>query len=92
MKKSLFLARKTEGMLSSFFICIGLKKHGEPLKMDWSKVVGATGICKVGIYQSKTDGKEYNEVKAFVEPKDSAQAGAPAAPAYNPPKYTPPHR
>lgn len=29
--------------LSSFFRCIGQKKHGERLTMDWSKVIGSRG-------------------------------------------------
>ena len=32
---NLFLHSKTEGMLSAFFTCIGQKKKGEPLKMNW---------------------------------------------------------
>ena len=47
---NLFLHSKTEGLLSAFFSCIGQKKKGEPLKMNWQKVIGATGRCKIGIH------------------------------------------
>lgn len=43
----LLLYRTLEWRLSSFFRCIGQKKHGEPLKMDWSKVVGSMGRAHV---------------------------------------------
>lgn len=70
IKYNLFLHSRTEGMISAFFLAIGQKKHGEPFKMNWNKVVGATGACKVG---TKTyNEKEYNEIKKFYDPeKDS---------------------
>ena len=39
--------------------------------MEWNKVVGRTGRCKVGIrtYQ----GNEYNEIKSILEPAKSAE-------------------
>ena len=39
----LILNRVVEWRLSSFFRCIGQKKHGERLIMDWNKVVGSRG-------------------------------------------------
>ena len=33
--------------VSSFFRCIGQKKHGEKLTMDWNKVVGSKGRAHV---------------------------------------------
>ena len=45
----LVLHTKMEWKLSQFFCSIGQKKHGEPLKMNWSKVVGAKGRCKVKV-------------------------------------------
>ena len=46
---NLFLHSRCEGMLCEFFTAIGQRKHGEPLRMDWSKVLGAHGRCKVGV-------------------------------------------
>ena len=78
IKHNLFLHTKTEGMLSAFFIGIGQKKHGEPLRMNWNNVIGARGRCKVGIREWKgQDGevKQSNEIKKFYEP---AEQQAPA--------------
>lgn len=69
VKHNLFLHSKCEGLLSQFFIGIGLKKHGEKLKMQWNKVVGRTGRCKLGIREY--NGNEYNEVKKILDPGDA---------------------
>ena len=68
---NLFIHRKCEGLLCEFFIAIGEKKHGKPLKMNWTVVPGATGRCKVGIREYK--GNQYNEIKKFIEPSASTQ-------------------
>lgn len=65
--ENLFLHKKAEWKLSEFFISIGQKKHGEPLKMDWSKVIGSEGTCR--IYNNEYNGNKYNRVKKFLEPK-----------------------
>ncbi len=63
---NLFVHRKCEGLLCEFFLSIGQKKHGEPLKMNWPAVPGTTGRCKVGIREY--NGNQYNEIKKFLEP------------------------
>lgn len=64
LKHNLFLHSSTEGMLSAFFGSIGQKKHGEPLKMNWNTVIGATGVCSV---KNKTyNDNVYNEVKSMI--------------------------
>lgn len=66
IKTNLFLNTKVEAMLSAFFRSIGQKKHGEPLRMDWGKVSGSMGRCKVTIREwTKSDGQKtkQNEVK-----------------------------
>lgn len=73
---NLFLHSKTEGMLSAFFTCIGQKKKGEPLKMNWGAVPGSTGRCKVEIHPYKNrDGEERksNDIKKFY-PKEEGPA------------------
>ncbi len=73
---NLFLHSKTEGLLSAFFCCIGQKKKGEPLKMDWGKVPGSVGKCKVGTYSyTNRDGEERksNDIKKFY-PKEEGPA------------------
>lgn len=69
---NLFLHSKTEGLLSAFFSCIGQKKKGEPLKMNWQKVIGATGRCKIGIHTYTKDGEERknNDIKRFYPKED----------------------
>ena len=82
----LYLHRRTEGLLAAFFIAIGQKKHGEPLKMDWSKVVGSTGRCKVGIREYK--GVQHNEISRFYDPnKARASSQAPATKPFVPGKF-----
>lgn len=71
---NLFLHSRTEGMLSAFFSCIGLKKKGEPLKMNWNMVPGASGKVKLGIRKYKPENsdeeRQYNEIKKFYPQED----------------------
>lgn len=67
---SLFLHSKCEGMLCSFFTSIGHRKHGERMKMEWNKVPGAKGRCKVAVRTyTRKDGSQgqINEIKKFYE-------------------------
>jgi len=73
---NLFLNEKCMGIYSSFFRSIGQKKHGEPCKPDWGKVIGSTGRCKVKVRTFKTrEGKELesNDV-TFLDPIPAEQA------------------
>lgn len=72
---NLFLHTKTEGLICSFFNSIGQRQKGEKLQMNWSKVVGSTGKCKVGIHSfTKKDGEEgkSNDILKFY-PKEKAE-------------------
>ncbi len=74
---NLFLYSKTEGMLSAFFAGIGLKKKGEPLKMNWNQVPGRHGRCSVSVHTwTGKDGKERkgNNIKRFYPCEDDASA------------------
>lgn len=42
-RTDLILYSSLEWKIASFFRCIGQKKHGEPLKPDWNKVIGSYG-------------------------------------------------
>ena len=70
VKTDLILYRTLEWRLASFFRCIGLKKHGEKLVMDWSKVVGSVGRAhfKPRNYKDK-DGndRQANDVDKFLD-------------------------
>ena len=76
---NLFLHTRTEGMISAFFIGVGLRKHGEAYKPEWEKVVGLRGRCKVGIRKwiSNKSGEEMqsNEIKKFYEPNEGPAKG-----------------
>lgn len=74
VRHNLFLHTRTEGMICAFFTAIGQRQHGQRIQMNWAAVPGARGRAKIGIREY--NGKQYNEVKKFLEP------AAPAAPAY----------
>ncbi len=74
VQTNLFLHSKFEWKLCQFFTAIGLRKHGEKLKMDWSKVTWAEGTCHVGVRKwTGNDGKEHesNEITEFYDPETS---------------------
>lgn len=71
IKHSFFMLKKNEWQLSQFFCCIGQKKYGEPLRMNWNTVIGSKGRCKIG--KRTYNGNEYNEVKKFIEPAEAKQ-------------------
>lgn len=62
------LASTMEWKASAFFRSIGLKKHGEPLKMRWTETIG----CKGRAYITKTKGEKqdvyFNNVKNYLDP------------------------
>ena len=67
---SLFLAKRSEWKLSQFFICIGQKKHGEKLRMNWQAVAGSNGRLRIS--HRTYNGKEYNQVARYLEPAEPA--------------------
>ena len=70
VKTDLILHRNLEWRLSAFFRCIGQKKHGERLVMDWNKVLYAQGRAhfKPRTYTNR-DGEERqaNDVDRFYD-------------------------
>lgn len=68
--ENFLLNSKMEWKLSALFLSIGLKKHGESLKMKWNQVPGAKGKCHVFVdtYTNK-DGEErkINRIKKFYD-------------------------
>lgn len=68
--KKLFLL-STNGQLFAFFRSIGAQVLPDGrIKMDWSRVPGATGY--VVINHRKYNGNEYNNIKSFVDPSKQA--------------------
>lgn len=93
---NLFLHTKCEGMLCAFFTCIGQRKHGEKLNMDWNRVAGACGRCKIDVRTwTARDGSQMqsNEIKKFLEPASAAAPAAntqvPGVPTTGTPTFTP---
>ena len=89
VKDRLFLTKKTEWKLSQFFIAIGQKKHGEPLKMDWMKVPGATGMLELNHRKGTGNyaDKEYNQIKKYLEPGEKSAPANPAPATYTAGKF-----
>lgn len=83
IKNNLFLTNRTMGLLAAFFTSIGMKKKGEPLKMEWNKVVGATGRCKVGTREYRGD--NYNDIQRFLPPVEAQDV--PTATGYAPGRF-----
>lgn len=76
LKHNLFLHSKSEWALCQFFTSIGQRKHGEQLRMDWGKVVGANGRCRVVVRTyTKRDGDEgqANDIKKFYAPDEAGE-------------------
>jgi hypothetical protein len=67
--ENLFLCNKMEWKLSQFFLSIGLKKHGEPLRMNWTAAQGRQGKCHVYVdnFKDKKSGedRQSNKIKKF---------------------------
>ena len=73
----LYLHSKCEGLLCAFFESIGQRKHGEPLRMNWDKVVGSSGMAKIEVHEyTKKDGSDgqSNQVKRFLAPPEETAA------------------
>lgn len=76
VKHNLYLHSRCEGMLCAFFRSIGLRKHGETFRPDWSRVIGSKGRCKISIREYVgSNGNKYkaNDVKAFLDPPANEQ-------------------
>lgn len=81
---NLFLHSKFEWKLCQFFTCIGQRKHGEKLRMNWPAVTGAHGRIKVSVRKyTKRNGDpgESNDIEEFIEP--TGAAAAPPVPAWS---------
>lgn len=79
IKHNLFLHSKTEGLLSAFFVALGMKKHGEPLRMNWPGTIGRRGMCQVAVRSwTGDDGQERqsNEIKKFLDPAEQPRQTA----------------
>ncbi|MDY0211117.1 MAG: hypothetical protein RBQ91_06935 [Acholeplasma sp.] len=70
VKFDLILYRTLEWRISAFFRCIGQKKHGEKLTMDWGKVIGSKGraYIKQRSYTNLNGEEKFiNDVERFID-------------------------
>lgn len=67
--ENLILYSSMEWKLAAFFRSIGQKKHGEKVKMDWSKVNGAEGRAhfKPRSYEKDGETKQVNAVDKYID-------------------------
>jgi len=70
IKFDLLLHRSVEWKLSAFFRCIGQKKHGEKVTMNWNKVVGSQGRAHVTqrkYTNNYGEEKTINDISRFID-------------------------
>ena len=78
LKENYHMHTKMEWKLSQLFASVGLKKKGEPLRMDWNALPGLTGKCKIKqVPGYKDPTKTYNQIERLYP-------GEGAAPAFTP--------
>jgi hypothetical protein len=70
VKFDLLLYRSLEWRISAFFRCIGQKKHGEKLTMDWNRVIGSKGRAhfKQRSYTNNQGEEKFtNDIDRFID-------------------------
>jgi len=69
----LILYRTLEWKIASFFRCIGQKKHGEKVAMNWNGIIGARGRAhiKPRTYQKGNEDRQVNDVERFYDYDES---------------------
>ena len=81
IKFDLLLYRSVEWKISSFFRCIGQKKHGEKLTMNWNTVIGSKGRAHIkqrNYTNSYGEEKTINDVDRFIDYDPKNFEGVPA--------------
>lgn len=68
IKENFPLASTMEWKISAFFRSIGLKKHGEKLKMRWQDSIGCTGKAHITKREGNKEGVYFNNVGYFIDP------------------------
>lgn len=88
IRHNMYLHSSMEWKLCEFFAAIGMRQKGEALRMDWNRVVGATGLCKVK-KQERRDNRAASEIDRFYPaydlPASAAQPQSYAQPTYQQP-------
>lgn len=63
-----YLTESTEWRISAFFRSIGMKKHGEKLRMKWDDAVGCTGRAHFTKDPGNNPDVYFNNVKYYIDP------------------------
>ena len=77
--ENFLLCSKLEWKLSSLFLSVGMKKHGEPLRMNWTGLVGQKGRCHIFAEPGKNSDKLFNRIKKFYAYDEDVQTIKPAS-------------
>lgn len=64
-RERLYLCSSFEWKLSGFFRCLGMKKHGEKLRMNFPGAVGKKGMAKFGVREY--NGQTYNQIEQYYD-------------------------
>lgn len=64
-RERLYLYKGYEWKLSAFFRCLGMKKHGEKLRMNFNGAIGKRGMAKFGNHEY--NGSTYNQVEQYYD-------------------------
>lgn len=78
--ENFMLCNKMEWKLSQFFLALGMKKHGEPLRMNWTGAVGKKGKCHVYVdnYKNKNgEDRQSNKIKKYYAYDEQVQTVQP---------------
>lgn len=64
-RERLYLVGSQERILSSFFRCLGMKKRGEKLRMNFPGAVGKKGYAK--FCNHEYNGNTYNQIEKYYD-------------------------
>ena len=64
-RERLYLCKSFEWKLSGFFRCLGMKKHGEKLRMNFQAAVGKKGLAKFSVREY--NGQNYNQIEQYYD-------------------------
>lgn len=62
------LASTMEWKISAFFRSVGLKKHGERLKMKWNEAIGTKGRAHITKSEGTKEGVYFNNIGYYIDP------------------------
>ena len=62
------MASTMEWKMSAFFRSIGLKKHGEKIKMRWTEAIGLKGRAHITKDEGSKQGVFFNNIDYYIDP------------------------